>query len=260
MQKFLVLVGIVVLGLCFSFFYGTLLFGVDTTIDSVEALGYKALSLVSPEEKFMAKPKLTGVVDVGEVLSLEQFYLDSRNNLLFQGLNAPLLVPTNGVAGHKNFLYLPATHPGIDIWSNKDGSGVGGKKYGNPVYSACSGVVSHYKPKNEEIEIRCDRLSDIYKDRVPSLDIKVLYSHLGDGETLEPFHKLKVGQRLKAGEFLGYQGSKSSFVPENKVVHLHLGVYDLSVGKSPAPALDPMPYIGVSTHTIGQRFSTQVTN
>lgn len=258
MQKFLLANFIVIIGFMLSVAYASLLFGTEMTISSIEILSGRALGLAFPADKHYQSDTEKSVVNIGEFVGNNQFYLDENNILQFQKLSAPLLVPTNGVAGLEDFLYLPETHPGIDIWSNANGTGIDGKKHGYPVFAACSGIVSHYKPANEEIEIICNPLSEVYKDTVPSLNIKILYSHLGDGESLQSFHNLKVGQRLSAGDFVGYQGNKSSFVPENRVVHLHFGVYDLSVGKSPPPPLDPMPYVGISTHRTGEPYMTDL--
>ncbi len=168
----------------------------------------------------------------------------------------PLIVPTNGIAANQKFLYDPVIHPGVDIWTNTNGKGKYTDSKGNEVYAACSGFVTHIFYPNQEIEITCDKLPDQYKDLVPSLEIKILYSHMGDGITKEQYHNFHLGQRLEKGEFVGYQGNISSFVPENRVVHLHFGVYDLKTRKS----IDPSSYIGVSATTLGQTFKAGVEN
>lgn len=162
----------------------------------------------------------------------------------------PLFVPTNGIAAHKDFLYHEESHPGIDIWTNTNGTGLNGTSKGYPVYSACSGKVVRVFTPNQEIEIQCDPLPPEYIDAVPSLNIKILYSHLGDGTTKLAYHSLGMGQRVEAGELVGYQGNISSFVPQNRVVHLHFSVYDLNVRRS----LDPAPYIGLDKVRLGQTF------
>jgi len=167
---------------------------------------------------------------------------------------APLLVPSSGIAGHKDFLYIPGSHEGIDIWTSNNGWGKDGDRFkGNPVYAACSGIVVRvYKP-NEEIEIVCDPIDIAYKDIVPSLQVKILYSHMGHPLTHEAFHKFYIGKRVTRGEYVGNQGNVSSFAPQNRIVHLHFGVYDMSVGGIP-PALNPDAYIGVPTNIVGQFF------
>ncbi|MBN1916021.1 hypothetical protein JW796_03470 [Candidatus Dojkabacteria bacterium] len=162
----------------------------------------------------------------------------------------PLLIPTNGIAAHKDFLYNEESHPGVDIWTNTKGTGLNGTSRGYPVYSACSGKVIRIFLPNQEIEIQCDSLPIEYRDMVPSLNIKILYSHLGDGATKEVYHDLKLGQRLERGELVGYQGDISSFVPENRVVHLHFGVYDLNIRRP----LNPAPYLGYDEIRLGHTF------
>lgn len=259
MQKILLANTIVIFGLCLSLVYSIVLFGVQNTFDSINILVGKTISFVLPSEVFAHYKPFTDKSNRTELSSsINQLYLDTDKNYISENLMYPMSVPTSGIAGHKNFLYLPEIHPGIDIWTHADGKPLENEKYGNKVVSACTGRVSHYKEPNEEIEITCDKLPDIYKAFVPSLNVKILYSHLGNGETGESYHNLKVGQRLQKGEFVGYQGDKSSFAPENKVVHLHFGVYDLASKTSPPPPLDPMYYIGVNTHTVGQTFTSGV--
>ncbi len=221
-------------------------------------MGGRVVSIILPVDKFLHNQSFRKVVDTSITNSGRVFSVEGYRGYKDDELSPPFLVPTNGVAGHKNFLYLPEIHPGIDIWTNMDGTGLNKTKMGYPVYSACSGYVANYKPANEEIEIRCDTLPEAYRGKVPSLNVKILYSHLGDGETGEAYHQLKLGQRVEKGELVGYQGNKSSFAPENRVVHLHFGVYDLSSRQSPPPPIDPMFYIGVDTHKVGQMFYTGI--
>lgn len=256
MQKFLLANLVIVLGFSLSLFYSVLLFGSNNTYKSVSVLSGRAISFILPVKSYFHNVGYReSVVDTARENSAD-FSIKGQANYKDDQLAAPLFVPTQGIAGHKNFLYLPEIHPGIDIWTNANGTALEGEKHGYPVYAACSGHVVHYKPPNEEIEIKCDPIPEYYREKVPSLNIKILYSHLGDGETGESFHNLKVGQRVEKGQFVGYQGNKSSFAPENKVVHLHFGVYDLSARQNPPPPLDPMLYIGVNTHKVGQLFYT----
>lgn len=256
MQKFLLANLIIIAGFSLSLVYSVLLFGINNTYQSVSVLGGRAVSLIFPVELYSHNESYReSIVDTFHQNS-QDFNIKGQTDYKDDELLPPLSVPTKGIAGHRNFLYLPEIHPGIDIWTNADGSGLENKAQGYPVYAACGGYVFHYKPPNEEIEIKCDPIADHYRDKVPSLNIKILYSHLGDGETGESFHNLKVGQRVEKGELVGYQGNKSSFAPENKVVHLHFGIYDLSARQNPPPPLDPMLYIGVNTHKVGQLFYT----
>lgn len=254
MQKFLLANLILIVGFSLSLVYSFILVGKTNTYKSISTLSGRTISLFLPVDHYIQKDGFKEYPFDFANQDSSHFYIKGVSDYNEDLTSFPLLVPTNGIAGHKNFLYLPDSHPGIDIWSNIDGKPLEGKKHGYPVYSACGGTVFHYKPANEEIEIKCDPIPDYFKGKVPSLNVKILYSHLGDGETLEAFHSLKVGQRIERGEFIGYQGNKSSFAPENRVVHLHFGVYDLATKQSPPPSLDPTPYIGVNTHEVGQLF------
>ncbi len=246
---------VVLLGLTLSVIYSVVLLGVEKTAMSLNVLGGRLVEVVLPVEIFAQDLSFGSPSNNKLTFSSSALSSIINEELNYSEIIAPMIVPTNGIAGHEDFLYLPGKHPGIDIWTSMEGTGLPGRRHGYPVYSACTGVVSHYKSSNEELEIICDPLPDIYAKLVPSLKVKVLYSHLGDGETGESFHKLKVGEKLIKGEFIGYQGNKSSFVPENRVVHLHFGVYDLSSRGQTPPPLDPMYYIGVDTHKVGQSFS-----
>lgn len=256
MRKLLVVFFVLVFGLSLSIGYSVLILGKQRTLMSVNVLGGRLIELVLPVEIFAQDLAYGKTFLNNDYFDTEAgLFESSYPKLDYTEVSAPMFIPTNGIVGHKDFLYLPDTHPGIDIWTNLKGTGLDGRRHGYPVYSACTGTVVHYKPSNEELEINCDPLPEYYSKYVPSLKVKILYSHLGDGETGESFHELRIGQKLKKGQFIGYQGNRSSFVPENRVVHLHFGVYDLSAKKSPAPPLDPMYYIGVDTHTVGQIFS-----
>jgi murein DD-endopeptidase MepM/ murein hydrolase activator NlpD len=242
----------ITLGLTIAFGTASLFFGSEKTKDGLTVLATRGNFILEKRTKFIQG---TGIRNTESWdFKDSDFSQNSVSAYKYEELKYPLMIPTKGIAGHRNFLYLPDIHPGIDIWTTIDGKGLPGKNHGNPVYSACDGYVSHYKPSNEEIEIVCDKLPDIYKNMVPSLKIKTLYSHLGDGQTGASFHSLKVGDKIKKGDFMGYQGDKSSFAPENRVVHLHFGIYNMDSGKSIPPPLDPMYYIGVNTHIVGQLF------
>ena len=255
MQKFLLANLVVILGLSLSMVYSVALLGVGNTIDSINIIRLRAISLISPVDVYAHTSPFPKIIKEFSLNSgTSDFQIKRTNNFKSEEYKYPMMVPTNGIAGHRNFLYLPDIHPGIDIWTNMDGSGLNGNKQGYPVVSACSGKVAHYKEPNEEIEIICDKIPDYFKESVPSLRVKILYSHLGDGATGESYHSLKVGDRVEKGQVVGFQGNKSSFAPENRVVHLHFGVYDLSTRISPPPPLDPMYYIGIDTHTVGEKF------
>jgi len=258
MQKFLLATGVILSGLFLSIGYSVFFLGTDLFFASVGALAGRFISVFIPVETYAHQKDFARIIkSVVDPIVASDLTIGYNSSYASDEQKLPMIVPTNGIAGHKNFLYLPEIHPGIDIWTSMDGAGLDGSSKGYSVYAACSGKVFHYKPANEEIEIICDKLPEVYRDLVPSLNVKILYSHLGDGQTGESFHNLKVGQRVEKGELVGYQGNKSSFAPENRIVHLHFGVYDLSAKQSPPPPLDPMYYIGVDTHKVGQIFTTE---
>jgi murein DD-endopeptidase MepM/ murein hydrolase activator NlpD len=160
----------------------------------------------------------------------------------------PLAVPTEGYTGPQDYLYHADGHCGVDIWTTLDRNGIlKGSCKGNPVYAACSGYVIRVYHPNEEIEIKCDILDERYNSIVPSLNIKILYSHLGDAITKTSYHNLRQGQHVSKGELIGYQGNVSSIVPKNRVTHLHFGIYELS--RKGRPPLDPAIYTGIVTDT-----------
>lgn len=174
----------------------------------------------------------------------------------------PLLVPTSGIAPRAFFLYTgpyeQGGHEGIDIWTNINGTGTDGKTYykGNPVYAACSGVVSYRWDENGDVSIICDELNEIYEGVVPSRKIKTLYGHMADMQTRDVYIYIKKHQRVEKGDLIGHQGNLSFYAPENLMVHLHFGVYDIS--SYPQKPLDPSPYIGVSCTKLNQEFEAGV--
>jgi hypothetical protein len=174
----------------------------------------------------------------------------------------PLIVPSSGIAPRAAFLFTgllsEGKHEGIDIWTNLNGTGMDGITYGegNPVYASCSGYVHNVWEENGDIVVICDELSEIYKDKVPSLKIKTLYGHMADQFSGKVYIYVQKGQRVTKGDFLGYQGNRCYWSPQNIVVHLHFGVYDISV--QPQVPMDPTPYIGVSCTTLNQKFEAGV--
>ncbi len=174
----------------------------------------------------------------------------------------PFIVPTSGIAPSVNFLFTgpldQGKHEGIDIWTNINGTGMDGQTYGkgNPVYASCSGYVRNIWEENGDVSIVCDPIDPIFKNKLPSLEVKTLYGHMADQFSSEVYIYVSVGQRVTKGEFIGYQGNRCYYAPQNRVVHLHFGIYDISDGKH--VPLDPEPYIGVSCTTLNQVFTTQI--
>ena len=172
----------------------------------------------------------------------------------------PLIVPTSGIAPRTLFLYTgpikDGFHEGIDIWTNEGGFGMNPPSYykGNPVYSSCDGVVRKIIPENGDVSVICDEIDALYD--VPARKIKVLYGHVADKNTKEVFIYVKEGDRVKQGDFLGYQGNLSMYAPHNLMVHLHFGIYDISV--NPQMPVNPEKYIGVSCTTLNQLYTAGI--
>lgn len=170
----------------------------------------------------------------------------------------PLIVPTSGIAPSSLFLFSGplslGKHEGVDIWTNLNGTGMDGVTYskGNPVYAACSGYVKKIWAVNGDLSIVCDELDSIYEGVVPSRVIKTLYGHMGDQKTKELYIYVSEGQRVEQGDLIGNQGNLCFYSPQNIVVHLHFGVYDIRANNQ--IPLDPTPYIGVSATTLDQVF------
>lgn len=236
-------------------------FGTERSMDSIRFLSSR-LGFINQPQRNIDTLSYTRDDSEGSVLGefdkkIDHLKQDVYQAIEFQKKPSPFVVPTEGIAAHKNFLYDPVLHGGIDIWTNQEGKGVSrGSSKGYPVYSACSGVVIRVYQPNEEIEVECNRIDESFSEDVPSLHVKVLYAHMGDAVTKERYHKLSVGQRLTKGQLIGWQGNVSSIVPVNRVTHLHFGVYDLT--RSGRPTVDPEYYIGVPTTIVGQIFKTEI--
>ncbi len=257
MKTFLYASIAIILGFAFSVGSFSAIYGSEFTFSSLQTSYYRLLSSgheYSPKTDYMnLGNSVLGTSDIG-YNSLE---IEAVGSYSVAKRKAPLFVPTNGIAGHKDFLFIPA-HPGIDIWTNANGRGLDGvTSRGYPVYSACTGRVIRIFEPNQEIEVMCEHLSGEYADLVPTLKIKVLYSHMGDGKTKAKYHTLRMGQYLTQGELIGYQGNISSFAPQNTITHLHFGVYDVSRGGK-GIAIDPAPYIGLPTNQVGQLYSAGI--
>ncbi|MBU0975826.1 MAG: M23 family metallopeptidase [Patescibacteria group bacterium] len=168
----------------------------------------------------------------------------------------PFIVPSSGTIPVSAFLYTgplsEGKHEGIDIWTSVNGSGIDGGNKGNPVYAACSGEVTYIWEANGDVSIRCDTLDSIYTEVIPSLEIKTLYGHMADQFSNEVYINVALGQRVEQGDLIGFQGNRCYWSLQNRVVHLHFSVYDVSV--QPQKPLDPEPYIGVSCTTLNQDF------
>ncbi len=176
--------------------------------------------------------------------------------------NPPLIVPTTGVVPTNFSLYSgpieEGKHEGINIWTNYNGTGMDGKTYnkGNPVYAACDGTVRQVWDDNGDVSIICDELDPIYKKILPSLKIKTIYGHMANKANADVYIYVEEGQRVKQGDLIGNQGNRCYWSPQNIMVTVHFGIYDISV--APQVPLDPSPYIGVSCTTLNQTFTAGI--
>ncbi|KXK27271.1 MAG: Peptidase family M23 [candidate division WS6 bacterium OLB20] len=247
-------------GLLTAVVVSLLLFGTAKTTTTVMYMFNSIFPGAAPERTYSAaRPE----AEIGQASvlgdsdsSFADFKIPQVREVAFHKKPSPLIVPTDGIAAHKNFLYDPVSHGGVDIWTNVNGKGLeAGSSRGYLVYAACTGTVIRVYQPNEEIEIKCDRLPEEFASEVPSLDIKILYAHMGDAVTKERYHSLYVGQRVSKGQQVGWQGNVSSIAPVNRVTHLHFGIYDLS--RSGRPTVNPESYIGVPATVVGQIFKTQ---
>lgn len=242
----------VLIGFAFATVLSLIIFGGERSILGISTTANRILVAIKPLDMQLSKSNTEASAKTLGINT--QTTLLTSHKLTSDKLPFPLIVPTSGISPDRSHLYDPINHAGVDIWSNISGFGNSGPNTpGNPIYAACSGRVVRIFEPNEEIEIVCDPISYIYNNLVPSLQIKTLYSHLGDAASHQPYHKLHIGQYLERGELIGYQGNISSFNPQNRITHLHFGIYDLS--KPGRPPLDPEAYIGVSTTTLDQKFN-----
>lgn len=258
MKNYIVIPATLGVGLLTAILLSVVLFGWGKTSSSLVAMlnsvapGSAPDRIVSSSNPQQTEASVLGVADSESA----EISVDTPLKLDYHKKPYPLIVPTDGIAAHKNFLYDPVHHAGIDIWTTTEGKGLEpGSSRGYPVYAACTGTVIRVYQPNEEIEIKCDRLPEAFASEVPSLDIKILYAHMGDAVTKERYHSMYVGQRLEKGQHVGWQGNVSSIVPINRVTHLHFGIYDLT--RSGRPTINPEIYIGVPTTIVGQVFKTQ---
>lgn len=172
----------------------------------------------------------------------------------------PFQVPTNGFIGSYVGGYGTnmngMRHLGIDIWTSMENGGkvIGG--IGNPVYSACDGFVENIEPKNAAIIIKCNKISKDDYD-LPEYDVYTYYGHMGDSTTKNLFIDIKKGDKVKMGQYLGFQGNLSSFYPEMENVHLHFSVFAGYAETDPQKgALNPCLYIGGDCSKKGSEFQT----
>ena len=159
----------------------------------------------------------------------------------------PFVSPTSGYLGNPAGGFMgqlyDMTHYGVDIWTTLENGGKIENHRGNPVVSACSGVVGSMTPANGGVSIDCDPIPKSFN--VPEYDVITHYAHLGHAVTKELYIEVKTGQRVTKGQLIGYQGDISSFFPEMRNVHLHFSVFTGYGESDPnGGAIDPCLYIG----------------
>lgn len=259
MKLFLQVFSTILIGIFLALGIAFLIWGRASTLQGLNTSLYRIKILSNkPEQNFIkfdpTKSSVLGITSADREYDNLDLKSTTNSEIKFEKIKAPFIVPSDGIAAHPNFLYNPVDHAGIDIWTNVNGKGLNSySSKGSAVHAACSGTVTSIYYPNEEIEITCQPISDYYQSIVPSLKVKTLYAHLGDAISKEVYHSLHLGQKVTAGEIIGYQGNVSSIAPWNRVTHLHFGVYDLSKGGIPKP-INPAPYIGVPTNQVGQIF------
>jgi murein DD-endopeptidase MepM/ murein hydrolase activator NlpD len=167
----------------------------------------------------------------------------------------PFAIPSVGFLGHKAGTYggdmYGSTHLGVDIWTSVTHGGAISTHRGNPVYSACDGVVDNFQLENGGVTILCDPIPEFYNVPVRE-SVRTYYGHLGNGATGELYIYVNYGQRVKKGQFIGYQGDLSSFTPEMRNVHLHFSTF--TGIREKGGSLDPCLYIGGSCTEVGRFF------
>ncbi len=198
-----------------------------------------------------------------------------------QGVSAPFVIPSSGVlpqsaCGYGSFR-CPA-HPAIDIWTLASGLGTetdscGGLTRGNPVYAAYDGTVvgirdvSSLKPGDPEYDgvpamvILQHDIDPAFQEIVPQLKVYTLYTHMASALPCnDSFVRkdLKVGDKVKQDELLGYQGNRPRpGTGDSTKTHLHFQVD--AVGGAQAGEcdkhLDPSPYLGVDCTVCPQVFT-----
>ena len=170
----------------------------------------------------------------------------------------PFSVPSEGTVGTFNGTFggnmNGFRHLGVDIWTSSENNGAISTHKGNAVYSVCNGTVSNIENANAAITIACDPI-DKTKYHLPEYKVYTHYAHMGNAETGELYIKVHRGQRVKAGQELGFQGDKSSYFPEMRNVHLHFSVFTgLSETDKSGGALNPCLYIGGDCSRAGVKF------
>lgn len=191
-------------------------------------------------------------------LSTELEELNSQVAGLMTSNNGfPFSVPSTGTVGSQVSTYESVfngyIHRGVDMWTSLQNGGAISTHQGNPVYSVCSGKVESFQPSNGGVTIKCDLIPTSFN--VPTRKVYAYYGHMGNAVTKEQFIYLKIGQSVKKGQFIGYQGDLSMFTPGMRNVHLHFSIF--SGTREGEGSVDPCLYIGGKCKEVGYFFASE---
>jgi hypothetical protein len=163
---------------------------------------------------------------------------DSSGMTSLSAIAATFRWPTNGYVGYiyrRPVSYSPGYHNGIDVWTNKGGSGNQGSK-GNAVYPPYSGQVTwiYTDPGSIQQGIRIEH------GNVGGTNLWTHYWHMADEYTGQSY--IEGGllwQQVDTNRLLGYQGNRRWSGWGDIIVHLHLTVAN---GSADSNDIDPSPY------------------
>jgi len=166
-------------------------------------------------------------------------YEGSAGTRSLKATDAVFQWPTDGYVGYiyRRPVSYAAYHNGIDIWTNRGGSGNQGSK-GNAVYPPYSGRVSwvYTDPDGVQQGVRVEHGS------VDGTKLWTHYWHMADEYTGQSYIEAGLlGQQVDTNRLLGYQGNRRWNRWGDIIVHLHL---TLANGSADSNDIDPSPYFG----------------
>jgi murein DD-endopeptidase MepM/ murein hydrolase activator NlpD len=218
----------------------------DSKIQTLEASKSELSSQVSQLN--------TQIVGLTDELSRQVSQLNAQIAGLSIGNNNPypFIVPTTGTVGSQVSTYLSnyngSIHYGIDIWTSTQNSGAISTQKGNPVYSVCDGIVESFQVDNGGVTISCNTIASSFN--IPIKKVYSYYGHMANALTKEQYINIKIGQKVRKGQFIGYQGNLSMFTPGMRNVHLHFSIF--TGPRERDGTLDPCIYIGGSCKEVGR--------
>ena len=201
---------------------------------------------------------INGLVNDKNSLTSEVSELNTQvAGLMTTNSSFPFSIPSTGTVGSQVSTYDSVfngyVHKGVDMWTSLQNGGAINTHQGNPVYSACSGTVESFQPDNGGVTIRCDLIPSTFD--VPARKVYTYYGHMGNAITKENYIYIKIGERVKKGQFIGYQGDLSQFTPNMRNVHLHFSIF--SGTREGEGSQDPCLYIGGECKDVGYFFTTE---